>query len=1172
MTRSALPVALLMVVAVLLIALGWVVMREPPGAPQPQPQDVPPAAAAQTSSAVELPPLPGSVEPGSSASPATVRAPLAVRTIRGQVRCEDEQAPLGAIHVALLEHPPHVRLVGQVPPALATASVSADGSFTIGPIPAAAFYLHAEGGEYLQVSHDAIDPSALVEPVILTIVPSQAIEGLVHSQGGEPIVAATVALGDDAALMNGLGFAEEDLVELIPAGETAARDAMHDALAKAADTVTTVTDARGRFRFERLAPDDGRLIEIAAPGYATYRQMCAMTHGTRTLFVDAELEPAGRIIGAVRDQGGQPLSGASVHALRSNDIVQSLLGGGMSYASVRTSDDGSYALDHLPAGSYRIEARRKGWPAQVKSDLDLAAGAELRGVDFTLDPGGTIQGIVLDPGGKPIAGAKVSAVEPPSLTDLISVMSAFRDGKPVETDAEGRFALDGLRSVKHTVSAKARDYVETSRSDVLPGSGPVTLQLLAPARVSGVVMSTTSGEPVRDYELDVTVTPSKTEHGSSLDVAFSVDTEAMGAHGTSSTTIRDPSGRFEIGGLAPGSARIAVDADGHAPAAVADVSLKGGETTKGVIIFLDAEGVVEGVVREAGTGKPLPAAKVHVALPSIDEKAPPGQAWRTVVPATEQNVDCDASGRFRAPKLTRGTAEVRATLEHYEQAEPLRVAIVPGKVAGDVVLEMRPRIEPLKGAVEGTVYTVAGKPHKGAMLFATQKLSFEDLGGDPAITDGRGHFQINDLPVGRTNLILLNGEGDLNLASLLSMFTRRQVVPVEIKAGETVSVTIREQGEIRRGCRVHGTVSSGGAPLPHAMLMAIPESGGGLKMATTDDQGRYELNELVAGRWRFAVTEGEGVQTGSGVPIDVPDAADAERDVRVPEGKIAGVVIDASTKQPIEGIAVFATPEDVAPASFLASVFGRSDSIITTDARGAFELPRLAPGSYTVHAGGAASRGSAREYTQASRTAVAIAGGASATVDFALQHGREVSGVVSDQSGRGIAGVMLTLHDPGGASIDGSEGVISDGEGRYRYAGLPAGRFYLVAAWKEQVVQASELFDVSGGSDAHVDLVLVKGIAVTVSLTNLPNQVDFGNLEVTATDAKGRVYRRMVSDELIEAYLLGGFTPGEYHLGPFPPGPYTLIVRRGEDVLLTRGITLKKPEGESIEIDGAAIR
>jgi hypothetical protein len=1190
MSRSALPLLLVAFFALVILGLGWFFLREGPAGSESAVVSgttaVPAGAPESSDATAAVEPAAKTADTPASGSDEASRVAISGRTVHGFVKCEDGELPASEIRVYLLTREPRVVLPTTLEQGLlAQAGVNVDGSFEIGPLPGSSFYLYAEGGAYVQAETQHLDPADIGEPVILRVRRACAIEGLVHARDGAPVAGALVAVGNETDLMSAFGVDAEEMIGQYLEGSPESLDPESSADAKREATearealeagkeqASVKSDAGGRFRFDRLKDEDGALITITAPGFAKYRQVIANLRPGKAVYVDAELETAGRLRGTVRDEAMQPIAGASVHALRSDKLLQGLLGGGLAYDRTRTDANGEFVLDHLAAGPYRVEARVKGWPPQLKHEVELAPGQEMAGVDFVVDPGAALTGRVVDASGAPVAEASVQAVEPPSLTDLLSFTRMMQADKPIKTDAEGRFEIRGLTKAKHTVTASADHHVEAKLTDVMPGGDPITLVLGTPGSITGVVVSTTTDEPVTTYKLETELQREKQpEGGATLNVTFNLDSLMDGGTRQHEKSVDDPQGRFLVEDLEPGTARIEVHAEHHAPAGLGGVPVKAGETTKGLILFLEPEGILEGKVIDAQTRQPI-AASVTVNMDGDEERpAESGSAWHRFTPKTGEEKQADAEGKFVVAGLPRGTARVYAGHEGYQKSKPLLVTIAPGKTVSDLLIELSPVTAMPKGNVEGVVYTTTGKPRQGAMVFVSKRGTFDDM-DDPVITDGRGSFEFQDLPAGRTNLMLISGDSNLNAMSFVSMFTKRKLVPIEVKANETVHVELREDGQVRKGCRVHGVARSGDQPASGAMIFAFAEQGhDGLKTATADDQGRYEIPDMAPGRWRFAVTQDFSAMTGgggSGIPVTVPDAAELTQDLLVPQGKLTGRVVDAASRAPIPGVSVFAIPDELPPSSLLASAFDHDENVVLSDDSGAFTLPGLAPGSYTLRAGGPHSRGAAGEYAQGIVKGIVIASSGAAPVEIALSRGGVVSGTVRDQSGQAIAGVSVLLRDEAGNLVDSSRGVTTDGGGRYRYAGLPIGRCYLIAVWANEATQASDLFETGAGKEAVIDFTLTKGIPVTVRVTKLPSDLSFGEVEVTATDARGRVFRQIVTEEMLEAWVLGGLAPGEYRLGPYPPGEYKIAIRNGDTIVYSRSVTLKNPDGETFELDGS---
>jgi hypothetical protein len=180
----------------------------------------------------------------------------------------------------------------------------------------------------------------------------------------------------------------------------------------------TVTDAAGRFHFERVAPGRYRAIAegqgftrmLLPQGDVVARAPRISVDASTAAEISIPMVPASVISGRVSDQDGDPLRYVSIEAL------QHVYRGGKkvldSAVSVRSNDRGEYRLFGLPPGRYYVRAtlRARGstaysplfFPAardiSQAPQLEVAPGAELRSVDIVMRPDSlhSISGRVVD--------------------------------------------------------------------------------------------------------------------------------------------------------------------------------------------------------------------------------------------------------------------------------------------------------------------------------------------------------------------------------------------------------------------------------------------------------------------------------------------------------------------------------------------------------------------------------------------------------------------------------------------------------------------------------------------------------------------------------------------------------------------------------------------------------
>jgi hypothetical protein len=134
---------------------------------------------------------------------------------------------------------------------------------------------------------------------------------------------------------------------------------------------------------------------------------------------------------------------------------------------VAADGTGAFNVDGLPPSvtlTVRVEA--EGFRTRSFGPYQLPPGSHF--LDFELDTGLALKGIVRDRAGRPVAGARV----------------AFDDAAAT-TDADGSFTLSGLEERTTTLVVSREGYVQTVVNSVRPGSVEVTLPRAA--EVSGRV-------------------------------------------------------------------------------------------------------------------------------------------------------------------------------------------------------------------------------------------------------------------------------------------------------------------------------------------------------------------------------------------------------------------------------------------------------------------------------------------------------------------------------------------------------------------------------------------------------------------------------------------------------------------------------------------------------------
>ena len=203
------------------------------------------------------------------------------------------------------------------------------------------------------------------------------------------------------------------------------------------------------------------------------------------------LDAGGRVRGRVARPDGSAWAGAQVVlSLVVMDRPQPVY----TYGFASTGPDGTYVVEHLPAGYYvGMTLREDGESVSEEGVRQVTVGKGATTVlDFAPIPGAThLDGVLRDAAGAPLAGFKVSLA--PELGD-----AAFGDWIATETDAQGRFDFDAVPPGRYDVYV-SREFPSMTRRRVIdvPARPTHTMDLYLPRTVlTGRVRWANSGEPV----------------------------------------------------------------------------------------------------------------------------------------------------------------------------------------------------------------------------------------------------------------------------------------------------------------------------------------------------------------------------------------------------------------------------------------------------------------------------------------------------------------------------------------------------------------------------------------------------------------------------------------------------------------------------------------------------
>ena len=278
------------------------------------------------------------------------------------------------------------------------------------------------------------------------------------SVGSSSIIVRADGYADLAADVAAFGKIRRDF-DLVPEAVVGGRAVRADDGSPVANArVVLVAERRGMSRmslFSVTSDNDGR-FRFRGVGRGTYTITASAPHlvMTQSLPVTADiatpvediqcsLVAALSVSGHVVDKKKNPIAGASVS-------IQST--GPFNFATMDdyaiTQTDGSFVVDHLAPGEYRLRVSRYAL-AKAQRELTLDK-SDVANLVLEVDPLGSIAGRVTR-GGKPVEGADVSARPDESSPRDFENMS----NPSTRSDADGHFTLRGLPADTYHVYAQS---------------------------------------------------------------------------------------------------------------------------------------------------------------------------------------------------------------------------------------------------------------------------------------------------------------------------------------------------------------------------------------------------------------------------------------------------------------------------------------------------------------------------------------------------------------------------------------------------------------------------------------------------------------------------------------------------------------------------------------------
>lgn len=598
------------------------------------------------------------------------------------------------------------------------------------------------------------------------------------------------------------------------------------------------------------------------------------------------LGPGARVTVDVVDAStGKPLDGATVE-LRSADAIR------------QTAKAGTTTFTSIPAGGYQLAAWAPG-RAVTHEWLQVGVGEEHE--TLRLEPGAAVKGRVIDTGGAPVSGARVTYH---GASNWSQQADARFDG--IETGKDGLFEFAALPAGSFRFAA--------THADMARAQSQLTT-LDAKTEVRDIVITLGAGAVVRGIVVDA-----KKQPVPSARVRIGITARRQMIFEPPRQAYTDASGAFEIKGL-PRRELTAVAMHETGASQSVDVDTTNGNVDS-VTMTIDVTGSISGVVVDPA-GNPLEGVQVS-AGPNFRDQGAVTDFTQFRLRGFPQELT-DSAGTFTLSGLAVGSYMINASRQ--ADGGRGRRGAIEGIVAQTGTSNLKIVLQP-EGGVKGKVaFTDGSKPTSFTLQVGFAQQSFP----------GTGEFELDALPPQKYELSVRGPQFQTRAIEVT-------VEPAKVTDVGTITVV--------KGRILGGVVVADGQPVPNATVFAARQlfgngssntanfgpMGQGTKQATTDANGRFSLSGFNLGDLAIVGEHPDiGRSKAMRVPTNMPGQGELVLELQK-FGALKGVLRVAGN--PTEGVFV-SCQSTTTPGAIYAVASGPD---------GGYRYDKLAPDTYKVSA------------------------------------------------------------------------------------------------------------------------------------------------------------------------------------------------------------------------------
>jgi hypothetical protein len=474
-----------------------------------------------------------------------------------------------------------------------------------------------------------------------------------------------------------------------------------------------------------------------------------LTPQKREARVDIFLFPGTTVQGRVVEPSGAPVPDAQVTCIPAYTKMLSSLDTAQAFRGTQSDADGYFEIAELPAGSYQILGRKRGYKFSTMGDPVYPDGySPIRGVQVVLHPidagSNSIFGTVSDAAGNPISGAAVEVRG-------VGAQSFEEASFSTTTDSRGAYRIDGVEAGAYGMTVGHEGYAPRRLAAVRLNAA-TDVVLIAAGVVRGRVLVRETNRPTDPIPYQVAAVRVTSDGGLDFNPA---DRAAMGE----GRTFNDPEGRFELY-VPEGNYLMEARAAALVPGREA-ITVAAGQVTDDVVLYLS----------EAG-------GRISGRVVTSDGKSPQGaEVFAIEYTSMSEAMLMLASGGLPEDRVQRVGEDGQFTFEGLPAGEYVVVARHSGYANGisdPVALEERGNSEGVEvrlgagGTIEGTVYQ-GGRAVADALIVVvgeggTQSVSSLADGSYRIEGLAAGTYQVTMTPIGGGDL--LGGVGQIQSVSL----------------------------------------------------------------------------------------------------------------------------------------------------------------------------------------------------------------------------------------------------------------------------------------------------------------------------------------------------------------------------------------------------------------------